>query len=158
MARTVSKTLVLAVYIVFGLMLITGCEEEEKISDTQPDITPDAKRSRLIAVENAQLKQQIEELKVQHAGELKRQQELNDKEIQKQQKLLDDCKREKAATEEITKKGVENYMQEMIGPLTDENTKLQEEIETLKAQIEKLKTELEDLKKPKVIPLESSVK
>ena len=147
MARTVSKMLVLAVGIVLVTMLFTGCEEEQKISDTQPDLTPDAKRSRLIAVENAQLKQQIEKLKQMHIGELQRQKELNDKEMQRQQKKLDSCLQAKAAMDEISKKGVESYMQDIVGPLTEENAKLQEENKTLKAQIEKLKTELDEARK-----------
>lgn len=147
MTRTVSKMLVLTVGIVLVTMLVTGCEEEQKISETQPDLTPDAKRSRLIAVENAQLKQQIEKLKQMHTGELQRQKELNDKEMQRQQKKLDSCLQAKAAMDEISKKGVESYMQDIVGPLTEENAKLQEENKTLKAQIEKLKTELEEARK-----------
>ncbi len=146
MAGSVSKMLVLAIGIVFGLMLIAGCEEEEKISDTMTDITPDAKRSRLIAVENAQLKQQIKKLKDLHAGELQRQKELNDKERQRLQRQLDSCLRVQAASEEISKKGVESYMQDIVGPLTDENARLQEENKNLKTQIEKLKAEIDKLK------------
>ena len=136
MARTISKMLVLAVGIVLVTMLFTGCEEEQKISDTQPDLTPDAKRSRLIAVENAQLKQQIEKLKQMHAGEM-----------QRQQNKLDSCLQAKAAVEEISKKGVESYMQDIVGPLTEENAKLQAENKALKTQIEQLKTELEEARK-----------
>ena len=149
MARSVSKAIVLAVGIVFGLMLIAGCEEEEKIPDTktdaQLDITPDAKRSRLIAVENVQLKQQIEKLKEMHAGELQRQKKLNDKEIQKQQRELENCLQAKGAMEEISKKGVETYMQNILGPLTDENAKLQEENKDLRHKLRSLK---QSLKKP----------
>ncbi len=132
MKRPVPKTLVLAVGIIVGFMLITGCEEEENLSDTQSDTTPNSKRSRLIAIENVQLKEQIEKLKNLHAGEMER-----------QKNLLDKCLREKEALEEISSKGVDNYMQNILGPLSEENTKLQEEITTLKAQIEKLKTEPE---------------
>jgi len=152
MKESAYKTLVLAVGIIFSIMLIAGCEEEEKISDTMTE-TPDAKRSRLIAVENVQLKQQIEELKDQHARALQRQKELNDKERQRQQRQLDSCLQEKKIQDEISNKGIENYMQNIVGPISEENTKLREEIETLKAQIEKLKKELEELKKPKVVPL-----
>ena len=147
MKESAYKTLVLAVCIVFGIMLIAGCEEEEKISNTMTDVPPDVKRSRLIAVENAQLRQQIEELKDQHARELQRQKELNDKERQRLQRQLDSCLRAKAALGEISEKGVESYMQDIVGPLTDENVKLQEENKNLKAQIEKLKTELEEARK-----------
>jgi hypothetical protein len=143
MARSVPKMLVLAVSIVFGAMLFAGCEEEQNLSDT----TPGAKQSRLIAVENLRLKKQIEQMKIQHAREMESQKKLHDKENDRQKKLLDSCLQQKAAMEEISKKGVESYMQDIIGPLTDENTKLSEEITTLKAQIEELKTELEEAKK-----------
>ena len=121
------KTLVLAVGIVVGIMLIAGCEEEKNSSNT----TSDTKRSRLIAVENIQLKKQIGELKRLHAGQ-----------IERQKKQLDKCLREKKALEELSSKGVESYMQDILGPLAEENAKLHEEIKTLKAQIEKLKAEL----------------
>jgi len=129
MKSPVSRTLLLAVGVVFGIMLITGCEEEENLSDTKPDTEPNAKRSRLIAIENVQLKEQIEKLKNLHAGEMER-----------QKKLLDNCLREKGTLEEMSNKGVDNFMQNILGPLAEENTKLQEENKTLKAQIEKLKT------------------
>ena len=132
MKRPVPKTLVAAVSIVFGIMLIAGCEEEENLSNTKPDAEPNAKRSRLIAIENVQLKAQIEELKKLHSSEMER-----------QKKLLDKCLREKENLTKLSSEGVESYMQNILGPLAEENTKLQEEIKTLKAQIEKLKTEPE---------------
>ncbi len=131
MKGPVPKTLVLAVGIVVGIMLFAGCEEEENSSDTKPDTKPNTRRSRLIAVENVQLKKQIEKLKKVHAKEIKRQEE-----------QLDKCLQEKKALEELSDKGVESYMQDILGPLAEENAKLHEEIKTLKAQIEKLKTEL----------------
>ena len=132
MERPVPKTLVLAVGIIVGFMLIAGCKkEEENLSDTKPDAEPNTKRSRLIAIENVQLKEQIEKLKNLHTGEM-----------EEQKKLLDNCLREKGTLEEMSKQGIDNYMQNILGPLSDENVKLQEEIKTLKAQIEKLKTEL----------------
>ncbi len=132
MKRPVPKTLVLAVGIIVGFMLIAGCKkEEENLSDTKPDAEPNTKRSRLIAIENVQLKEQIEKLKNLHTGEM-----------EEQKKLLDNCLREKGTLEEMSKQGIDNYMQNILGPLSDENVKLQEEIKTLKAQIEKLKTEL----------------
>lgn len=132
MKRPVPKTLVLAVGIIVGFMLIAGCKkEEENLSDTKPDAEPNTKRSRLIAIENVQLKEQIEKLKNLHTGEM-----------EEQKKLLDNCLREKGTLEEMSKQGIDNYMQNILGPLSDENVKLHEEIKTLKAQIEKLKTEL----------------
>jgi hypothetical protein len=139
MKESAYKTLVLAFGIIFGILLIAGCEEEEKLSNTMPDTIPDARRSRLIAAENAQLQKQIEELKILHARQMERQKSLHTKEKDSQQKLLDNCLRDKKRMEEMSKKGVEEYMQDVLGPLSEENTKLQEEIKTLKAEIEKLK-------------------
>jgi hypothetical protein len=151
MKESAHKTLVLAVSIIFSIMLIAGCEEEQKISDTKPDATldtpPNAKRSRLIAIENAQLKARIEKLKDLHTREMESQKNLHTKEKNRQKKLLDNCLQAKAAMEEMSEKGVENYMQKVLGPLADENAKLQEENKGLKEQIEKLKTELEEAKK-----------
>ena len=130
MKRPVSRMLLLAVGVVFGIMLITGCEEEENLSNTKPDTEPNAKRSRLIAIENTQLKAQIEELKKLHTSEM-----------EKQKKLLDNCLREKKTLEDMSQKGVDTYMKDFLGPLAEENAKLREENQTLKAQIEKLKTE-----------------
>jgi hypothetical protein len=124
MKRSAPKTLILAVGILIGIMLTAGCEEEKNLSDTKPD----AKRSRLIAVENAQLKKQIEELKKQHI-----------KEMDMQKKLLDNCLRDKKTYEDMSKKGLENYMQDILGPIAEENTKLREEIKALKAQLEEAK-------------------
>ncbi|HIJ52487.1 MAG TPA: hypothetical protein HPP66_04955 [Planctomycetes bacterium] len=123
MKESVPKMLVVAVGFVFVIMLFAGCEEEEKNSS---NTTSDAKRSRLIAIENRQLKQQIEELKKTHAKEIKRQNE-----------LLGKCEREKKNLEKLSSKGVEDYMKDILGPIFEENAKLHEEIETLKAQIEK---------------------
>jgi len=121
--------LVAAVGFVFVIMLFAGCEEEEKNSS---NTTSDAKRSRLIAIENRQLKQQIEELKKTHAKEIKRQNE-----------LLGKCEREKKNLEKLSSKGVDSYMKNILGPIAEENATLHEEIETLKAQIEKLKKDKE---------------
>ncbi|HUS73277.1 MAG TPA: hypothetical protein VMY06_09450 [Sedimentisphaerales bacterium] len=130
MKESAPKMLVVAVGIVFGIMLFAGCEEEEKNSS---NTTSDTKRSRLIAIENVQLKKQIEELKKTHAKEIKRQKE-----------LLGKCEREKKNLEKLSSKGVDSYMNDLLRPLAEENAKLREEIETLKAQIEKLKTEHEE--------------
>ena len=132
MKRLVPKTLVLAVGIIVCFMLIAGCEEEENLSNTKPDAEPNTKRSRLIAIENTQLKAQIEKLEKLHSSEM-----------EKQKKLLDNCMREKKALQDVSEKGVDSYMKDFIGPLAEENAKLREENKTLKAQIEKLKTEPE---------------
>jgi hypothetical protein len=116
------KMLIVAVGIIFSIMLIAGCEEEETNASTS---TSDAKRSRLIAIENAQLKKQIEEMK-----------RANAREINRQKTLLGKCEKEKADLEKMSSTGVESYMKDMLEPLAEENSKLQEEIKALKAQLE----------------------
>ena len=124
MKRLAPKMLIVAAGILIGIILVAGCEEEKKVTNTEPD----TKRSRLIAVENAQLKKQIEELKKQHA-----------KEMDMQKKLLESCLRDKKTYEDMSKKGVDNYMQDILGPLAEENEKLNKEIKALKAQLEEAK-------------------
>ncbi|MHC4692341.1 MAG: hypothetical protein ACYS67_06340 [Planctomycetota bacterium] len=153
MRESAYKTLFLAVGIIFSIMLFAGCEEEEKIPNTMNDAPPDVKRSRLIAVENEQLKAQIEKLKILHTREMKKQERLHSKEKGEIQQRLDVCIQEQKVLDEISKKGIENYMQDILGSVSEENAKLQEEIKTLKAQVEELKAELEELKRPKVVPL-----
>ena len=156
MKESAHKTLVLAVSIIFSIMLISGCEEEAKISDTKLDAKPDAtldtppnaKRSRLIAIENVQLKAQIVNMKDSHTREMESQNNLYTKEKNRQQKLLDNCLQQKETLQKMSEKGVDNYMQNILGPLADENTKLQEEIKSLKEQIEKLHHELDLRPKP----------
>ncbi|MHC4086609.1 MAG: hypothetical protein ACYSWZ_14430 [Planctomycetota bacterium] len=151
MKESAHKTLVLAVSVIFSIMLIAGCEEEEKISDTKLDAKldtpPDAKRSRLIAIENAQLKARIEKLRDLHTREMESQKNLHNREKNRQKQLLDNCLRDKGVLQEMSEKGVENYMQKVLGPIVDENAKLQEENKALKEQTEKLKAELEEAKK-----------
>ena len=120
------KTLILTVCIIVGIMSVAGCEEEVKPAETNEE----PKLSRFIAIENRELKKQIEELKKTHAGEIKQQKE-----------LLAKCEREKKDLEEVSSKGIESYMSDLMGPLTEENTKLKEENKALKAEIEKLKSE-----------------
>lgn len=153
MKESAYKVLVLAIGMIFSIMFIAGCEEEEKITDTMTDAPPDVKRSRLIAVENAQLKAQIEKLKVSHTREMEKQKSLHNKEKEDLQRRLDICMKEQKIQDEISKKGIEDYMQSILGPITDEHAKHQEEIKNLKKQIEELEKELEELKKPKVVPL-----
>jgi len=65
MRKSVQTTLVLIIGIVFVIMFLTGCQEQS-LSDT--------KRSRLIADENRQLKQELSR---------------RDREIAKQKELLE---------------------------------------------------------------------
>jgi hypothetical protein len=114
--------LVLTISAVFVVWLIAGCEEE-KVSE--PELT--AKQDRLVA---SRLKTRLEE-----------QQKLHARQRESQKRLLEKCMQEKAALEEMSSKGIEDYMENVLADIVKENETLRGEIEDLKAQIQKLKAE-----------------
>lgn len=146
MEKLVPKILVLAVGIVVGGVLIAACEEEQSLSNP--------KKKRLIADENIELKKQIEAQKKLYDRGIRKQRKLCDREVGKQKELLDQCLQEKNALEELSRGGIEGFMDDVLEPVIEENTKLGKEIESLKAQVEQLQkqkdnlqTQIEGLKK-----------
>lgn len=128
MRRWAKRTLVLATAIVVGIVLIAGCEEEQEL--------PDAKRARLIAVENAQLKSEIE-----------KQKRNCERKIASQKEQLDKCLQTNKALQEASKENIEKLMDTALMMAVEENTKLLEENQSLKAQMEQLQMDKEILKK-----------
>ena len=131
MKRIARKAAILAVGVV--IMLIAGCEKQS-ISKSH------IRKSRLVAVENKQLKEQLEQL---------------DKEIKKQKELLTNCLQEKKALEEKpqknTKARMEHLLKAVVGrnkQLHAKNKNLKTQISLLESQIEQLKNELAEIKKP----------
>jgi len=121
------KTFVLAVGVV--AMLIVGCEGQE---------LPSAKKSRLIAAENMQLKKELE----QRSEEIERLKELHDRQMKEQEELLEKCLQEKEAWKEKSRQNVRNQVKGVFDAIMEQNVKLRQENEKLKAQIEELKKEL----------------
>jgi len=119
----VRKIFVLAVGI--AVMLIAGCGEQEP---------PSVKKSRLIAVENARLKKELE----QRNREIEKLKELHNKEIKKQEKLLAECVQEKESWKQKAQQNVEKQVKGVFDAIMEQNAKLLEENKKLKAQIEKL--------------------
>jgi hypothetical protein len=122
MKRAAPKSLILAVVMVVTSLLVPACEEQT-LSDSQMEV----RRTRMIA---ADLKNDIKTLKKQHARELA-----------DQQKLLKGCLKEKKALEELSSKGVKNYMNEFFVAADDQADKLQVENNSLKGQVERLNIE-----------------
>lgn len=102
--------------------------------------------SRLVAMENLELKGKLAAQGQQHAREMQQQKERLEKEIQGKQRLLDSCLQQKKSLEELSRDGVESYMSNIVGPLSDENKKLREENEALKVQVQNLKGQLDNLR------------
>jgi len=125
MKEAVGKGFVLVVSVVV-VMLIAGCEEQQ---------LPSAKKSRLIAAENMQLKKELER----YSKEIEGLKELHDREIEKQEKLLAKCLDEKETWKEKSRQNIRNQVNGVVDAIMDQNAKLRRENEKLKAQIEKLR-------------------
>ncbi len=123
MKRAVRKIFVLAVGVV--VMSIVGCGEQEP---------PGVKKSRLIAVENMRLTKELG----QRNKEIERLNELHNKEIKKQEKLLAECVQEKESWKQKARQNVRNQVKGVVDAVMEQNAKLREENEKLKAQIEKI--------------------
>jgi len=142
MKGTVQKVFILAVGVIV-FVLIAGCQESATGGPT------DAKKSRLIAAENLELKKElvnrdkeIARLKEQHSKEIERLKELHSKEIKRQEGLLAKCQEEKEGLEEQLGGKFGEQINEFFKSVGEENAKLSQENEDLKAQIEKLKAEI----------------
>jgi len=123
MKRVVRKIFVLAVCVV--VMSIAGCGQQE---------LPSVKKSRLIAVENMQLKRELE----QRNREIEKLIEQHNKEIKKQEELLAKCVREKDSWKQKAQQNVRNQVKGVFDAVMEQNAKLREENEKLKAEIEKI--------------------
>ncbi len=147
MRKPTQKTLVWVVGIFVAATLIIGCEEKN-LSDTKPSVAA----NKFLAIENRQLRKEIREQKKLHAGEMETQKKLHARDMERQRKLLDKCLRNKKALGELSSKGVKSYMDDILGPVVNENAKLREEnenlisrIKTLQAQISRLIEQREEL-------------
>ncbi len=123
MKKPASKMFVLIVCVV--IMSIAGCGEQEP---------PSVKKSRLIAVENMRLTKELG----QRNKEIERLNELHNKEIKKQEKLLAECVQEKVSWKQKARQNVRNQVKGVFDAVMEQNVKLRDENEKLKAQIEKL--------------------
>jgi len=135
MKKSAKKALVLVVGVIAAFILFAGCEEEN-VSDTKSIITKSRLQAAEKAAENRRLRKEIKDLKGLHKKELK-----------KQEMALERCLRDKRSLEELSSKGVDEYMKNILGPLIDENRKLRKENENLKSKIKTLQAQIKQLKK-----------
>ncbi len=119
-----AQKVILAVSVA-AIMLFAGCEEEY-LSDT--------KKVRLIAVENRQLKKQLEQCR----KKVEKQEKRYDTDTEKQKKLLDKCLAKKKGLWEQLHKKTRDQLDSVLGVVIEENQKLRARIEKLKEELEKL--------------------
>jgi gas vesicle protein len=131
MEGTAQKVFILAAGIIV-FVLIAGCQESATGGPT------DAKKSRLIAAENLELKKEL----ANRDKEIERLKELHSKEIKRQEGLLAKCQEEKEVWQKKADENIKAQVSEVSTVVMEQNSKLREENENLKAQIEKLIAEL----------------
>jgi hypothetical protein len=131
MKGTAQKVFILAVGVIV-FVLIAGCQESATGGPT------DAKKSRLIAAENLELKKEL----ASRDKEIARLKELHSKEIKRQEGLLAKCQEEKKLWQDRADENIKEQVGEISGVIMEQNSKLREENENLKAQAENLKAEL----------------
>lgn len=122
MRKSAKKALVLVVGVIVALILFAGCEEENR-SDTKSSIT----RSRFIANENRQLKEQLVR---------------RDRKIESLRNQLQECQKEKKYLEQDAQKDMADMIGLSYNILTEKSDKVKEENKKLKLEIKELKKQL----------------
>lgn len=133
MKKVIRKGFVLAVSAVV-IMLIAGCEEQQ---------LQNAKKSRLIAAENMQLKKELERL----SSDIEELKKLHGKEIEKQQEQLAKCQEEKETWKEKSRQNIRNQVNSVLDAIMKKNAKLRKENKKLKAQVEQLEAQAQQPEK-----------
>ncbi len=131
MKKTVRKEFVLAVGSCLIAMLIAGCEEQNLST---------ARRDKLIAYENKQLKEQLAQ---------------QEKKVEEQSRLLEECQQKKEALETRFKKEVDDRvsrMQDLFGQLGErgrqKNDQLKAQVDELQGRVSELEQQLRELESP----------
>ncbi len=116
------RAIIFTICIVFGLLLISGCEEQR---------LPDTKQSRFVAAENIQLKKQLE----QRDEDIASQNQLYGQQLQEQQQLLAKCKKSVESLKIQANKNIQEQVSSVLTAVMEMNAKLQKENAQLKTQL-----------------------
>ena len=127
------KTIVFAVGLV--AILTNGCGQQE---------SPGVKQTRAIAAENIELRKQVERL----SREIDRLEEQHEKDIEKQEKLLTQCRQDKESWKKKARQNIRSQVEPVLDAVIDETAQLREENIKLKAQIEQIQKKTEQNKSP----------
>ena len=120
------KALAAALVIMIVCVCVCGCQEQS--------LTPDTKKARLIASENIELKEQLEQCR----RELAKEKELREKDAQEAKahvkKYQEQIKRLQGNTSEFLQQQIESF----VGALVEETAKLKAENTLLQERIKEL--------------------
>jgi len=141
MEKWTRRTIVLVAAIILANIFVVGCQEE-KVTDE-----PEAERMyKLLSMKYGRLQEQMDGQKQQCDKKIQEQKKLQAGQMQRQKSQLDNCLKQKTALQEISRDGIDSYMQNVVGPLAEESEKLKKQNEDLKARIEDLEKQLKQLK------------
>ncbi len=128
MAGTVCRAVVAGVGIL--ALMICGCGGTE---------SPDSRTGKLIVLENAQLKKDLEQSR-EEIKNLERRLEI-------QKNMLEQCKQERNQFEQQAGENFGGQLEAITGGLSDENVKLKEQNAVLQQRLEQLEAKLAELEK-----------
>jgi len=120
-------------------LFCASCREQE---------LPGEKKSRAIAAENMQLKQELAR-RDQEIAKLKAQHE---KQMKQQKEELAKCVQRKEALEKQLQQNIKEQVEGVVTTVVEENAKLQQENKALKAEVEKLRQQIQSKPKPAEAP------
>ena len=105
--------------------LISGCESGSS----------KAKKYQLVAME---LTQKLDDKETEYQNDLEKQKKNYEKIIDRQKRELQQCQKARNTLERISSEGMDNYMKNIVGPMTKENQELKKKVQQLQGKIEEL--------------------
>ena len=124
------------IILVISMIAVTffGCSVQQSTSE---------KKSRLVAAENIELQNALEQRDL----EIAKLKQSYDEELEEQIQLLAILQKQVKALQEKSKQNVRTQVQGVVDTIIDENAKFRKENEELKKQIESLESKIEQLEK-----------
>ncbi|MHC4266608.1 MAG: hypothetical protein ACYSUK_11875 [Planctomycetota bacterium] len=138
MKQTVLKMLLILVWL---FILVAGCEEQQANVEV-----PGEKQARLVAIENTQLKEQIQQFN----QKLANQKRSYEKQIRGLKAVINQAKETNNELRELLKEDanwqqMEEFMSTLAATIGEKNDRLTLENRSLKDEIEELKNKIEEL-------------
>jgi len=85
-----------------------------------------------------ELTQKLDDKETEYQNDLEKQKKNYEKIIDRQKRELQQCQKARNTLERISSEGMDNYMKNIVGPMTKENQELKKKVQQLRAKIEEL--------------------